>query len=320
MMTKPDGPMGQFNAALKKRQAPAVSGAVAAVIGDGRVSEAVRRAAKFLAESGDPAAVSDGGARVREAVEHLDLVVKGFGPGSAEASAAVRELERATADAEQQWVTEHLTQPAALSAGVNLSTAAPARRAARNALEVVAATTDGRIQCRLPGGKCVARTPAVRQRAITIDANRVRRWCSQFSRMRSLGLRVPVCWGHQLSALPDAADDAEAYRRAKLNAGYLSGLEPDGAGGVLMTLDVPNTRLQRGHLVSTAKLAGGQVVTTAIREVSPFIGSGWIDGKGRTWNDFIAHLALTPYPVVAGQAGFTALSGKAAVRGYYVGR
>jgi hypothetical protein len=89
-----------------------VSGPVAAAVGSGRISEAVRRAAKFLAESGDNCGVSDGGSAVHEAVERVDMVVRAFGAGSPEASAAVGELERVITDAEGRWVGEQLLQPA----------------------------------------------------------------------------------------------------------------------------------------------------------------------------------------------------------------
>jgi hypothetical protein len=304
MTTNTDGPMDQFNAALKKRQTPAVSSPVAEAIGDSRVSSAVRTAAEFLAKSGDPAAVSDGGGRIREAVEHLELVVKGFGPGSAEASAAVRELERATTDAEQQWVTEHLAQPAAPSAGVVLSIAPGLVKA------VVAAA-----------GAHHARAPDRRRVRAEFSHARLQHFVSQFARMKRAGLRIPVCWGHALAALPHGDDDERAYAAAKYNAGYLESLPVTPDGKLEMTASIPGVKVgSDGSLTATAKLPDGRVVPTAIKEVSPFIGQTWTDGRGREWNDIVAHVALTPYPVLAGQKGFQALGGRPAVRGYYVSR
>jgi hypothetical protein len=296
------GPMDQFNAALKKRQTPAVSGAVAAVIGDGRVSAAVRQAAEFLAKSGDPAAVSDGGGKVRSAVEHLDLVVKGFGADSPEASAAIRELDLATADAERLWVGEQLTQPAALSAGVIMSIGPGLVRA------TVAAA-----------GTHQARSPAGGRVAVRFDHARLQHFVSQFVKMKRLGLRVPVCWGHALASLPYADDDERAYAGARYNAGYLESLTVSPDGRLEMTANLPGVKVGRdGSLTATATLPGGQVVPTAIKEVSPFIGQTWTDGRGRTWTDIVAHVALTPFPVLAGQKGFQPLGGRPAVAGYYV--
>jgi hypothetical protein len=305
MTTKTDaGPLAEFTSELKRRQTPAMSGAVAAVIGSERVSEAVCRAAKFLAKSGDPAAVSDGGGKIRAAVEHLDLVVKGFGPASAEASAAVGQLEHAIADAEQQWVTGHLTQPAALSAGVMMSIGPGLVRA------TVAAQ-----------GVHHARSPAGGRVAVRFDHARLQHFVDQFGKMKRLGLRVPVCWGHALAALPHADDDERAFTSARYNAGYLESLSVTADGRLEMTANIPGVKVGRdGSLTATATLPGGQTVPTSIKEVSPFIGQTWTDGKGREWKDIVAHVALTPYPVLAGQKGFQALGGGPQVSGYYVSR
>jgi hypothetical protein len=305
MTTQTDaGPMAEFTSELKRRQSPAVSGAVAAAIGSGRVSEAVLRAAKFLAESGDPAAVSDGGAKVREAVSQLDVTVKAFGPGSAEAADAIRGLERATADAERLWLAEELTQPAALSAGVMMSIGP--------SLVLATVAAQGVHHARSPDGGRVA---------VQFSHAQLQHFVSQFARMKRAGLRIPVCWGHALSALPHADDDDErAYAAARYNAGYLESLSVTPDGRLEIVANVPGVKVSRdGTLTATAKLPDGRVVPTAIKEISPFIGSGWTDGKGRTWDDFIAHLAMTPYPVLAGQKGFRALGGKPAVQGYYIG-
>src|SRR5438105_6222532 len=154
-------------------------------------------------------------------------------------------------------------------------------------------------------------TKETRTGSVTVTRQRCRHYADQFRQFKERGIRVPAVWGHQFAAMPVTAggvDDA-AYKAARFNAGYVEDARIDPAdGGLLVTADVPGAKLENGKLLSVATLADGTPVTTAIAEVSPMIGGSWKDGTGKVWDDIFAHLALTPYPVQAGQPGFAALA------------
>jgi len=145
-----------------------------------------------------------------------------------------------------------------------------------------------------------------------LDATRpyLARLVENFKKMTALGIKVPVCWGHQKKAVPGDDEDIanEAFYKSRFNAGYLDGLSVEG-DDLALTLDCPGLALdEAGHLLSQAKTDDGVPVQTAISEVSGAIKEKWKDGKGRLWNNALLHVALTPLPVVADQGSFTALS------------
>jgi hypothetical protein len=141
---------------------------------------------------------------------------------------------------------------------------------------------------------------------IRVTPERVRHWADSFNRMSAAGVRVPVPWGHQRAALPAPADDADAqaYLASRFNASYIKNLSADPATGALVMECEPPP----GFVVDEAS---GDFINpkdgTRIGEVSACIGD-WTDGTGRVWKDIVAHVALTPLPVVAGQDGFSQLS------------
>lgn len=138
----------------------------------------------------------------------------------------------------------------------------------------------------------------------------LRRLVDNFKKMSALGIKVPVCWGHQKKAKPADKDEQanEQFYKSRFNAGYLDDLNLQG-DDLALTLDCPGLQLDdAGHLLSVAETDDGVAVQTAIKEVSGAIKDRWVDGQGRTWQDALLHVALTPLPVVADQGGFTALN------------
>lgn len=164
-------------------------------------------------------------------------------------------------------------------------------------------------------------THAAPQGPCVIDAARCRHWAKQFAAMKASGIRTPVPWGHQVAALPvdPLLSDARAYGASRFNAGYVDDLAVAADGSLVATLDVPGVEARDGKLVAVAQLPNGSVVSNAIAEVSPAVGGTWTDGKGRTWNDILAHVALVTRPVQAGQAGFHSLARSAPQGFLYLG-
>src|SRR5262245_24462919 len=103
-----------------------------------------------------------------------------------------------------------------------------------------------------------------------------------FAAMRKEGIRFPVPWGHQATALPadPLLPNSGAFLSSRFNAGEVVALEPDPAdGGTIAILDAPGLEVEDGKLVSVATLPGTETpVKTAISEVSPLIGCTWQDG------------------------------------------
>lgn len=146
------------------------------------------------------------------------------------------------------------------------------------------------------------------QGELVATPQRVRAWAEKFKKMKALGIKVPVAWGHQPKALPADQDDREhqLYYRSKFNAGYLDELDFDEKDGNLYgVVDAPGCELADGNLVHQVELSDGTKAKGAIGEVSIAI-RDWKDGQGRDWPDSIIHVALTPLPVVADQGGFSA--------------
>jgi len=115
----------------------------------------------------------------------------------------------------------------------------------------------------------------------TLDTTPERRarWLAAFNRMTGAGVRVPLPKGHSY----DAAD----------NQGYLIGLENDGT-----------------TLWGVLEFIGEEAIALAYRtqQVSISINPEFVDGKGTNYGEVIEHVALTPYPVVPGQADFKAIA------------
>lgn len=151
------------------------------------------------------------------------------------------------------------------------------------------------------------------QGTLRATPKRVRAWAEKFRAMREKGIKVPVCWGHHLDALPAGEQDRKArpYYLSRYNAGYLDAVEYDPVTGRLdASLDVPGAELDaQGNLLTEATLPNGHRVKCAIGEVSAAI-RDWTDGTGKRWDDSLVHVALVTHPVVAGQGGFH-LSGAA---------
>jgi hypothetical protein len=170
-------------------------------------------------------------------------------------------------------------------------------------------------------GTYTARDPDGKPVRADITPARIEHWVASGRRLLAAGVRTPVCWGHQLAAQPcdPSIDDPDAYQGAKLRAGDVVGWERTADGDHLdVILDVPGATTDGDALVTTAELADGRKVPTAIKEVSPLIGLDWTDGRGREWKDIIGHVALTPYPVQAGQGGFQALATRRGKGGVYL--
>lgn len=111
---------------------------------------------------------------------------------------------------------------------------------------------------------------------LEVDRERLGRWAERFAEMAAAGIRVPVPWGHSY----DPRDNAGFVEAVEVRGGALWGL-----------LDVPGR--------DDAERLG-----RTVRGVSVSINPHFVDGAGRDWGEVIEHVALTNYPVVAGQGGF----------------
>lgn len=139
---------------------------------------------------------------------------------------------------------------------------------------------------------------------IVSTPERNRAYVDKFQKCKAKGIKFPVCWGHDKNAIPDN----HAFLSSRLNAGYLEDLVYGPNGEVDAVIDCPGLKLDGNNLVGVAQLDGGQVVPTAISEVSPGIFNKYRDGQGEVHEDIIGHLALTPLPVQLNQSGFTGLA------------
>ena len=104
------------------------------------------------------------------------------------------------------------------------------------------------------------------------------RWVDTFEAMQADGVKVPVPEGH--------TDDAGK------NRGYVTGMFVDG-----------------DTLKATIDLIGEDAIAMASRtEVSIFVPPSLKSGRGTVYEQPIAHVALTPVPVVNGQGGFVPIA------------
>ncbi len=116
---------------------------------------------------------------------------------------------------------------------------------------------------------------------LQVSRDRLKAWKQHFDEMCAAGIKVPVPWGHSY----DPRDNAGFVHELELRDGSLWGL-----------LDVPNPK-------DAAKLG------TTVSGVSVSINPNFVDGSGRVFGEAIEHVALTNYPVVAGQGGFIQAAG-----------
>ena len=108
-------------------------------------------------------------------------------------------------------------------------------------------------------------------------------WVKTFSLMATHGVRVP------LSASPVPHADTED---PNTNAGWLVSVDTDGAS-----------------LFGSIEVIGKENIEKAVaNDVSIYSPQEWTDGKGNVYERPITHVALTPYPVVAGLSDWTAIA------------
>jgi hypothetical protein len=113
---------------------------------------------------------------------------------------------------------------------------------------------------------------------LDVDAHRLSRWLSNIRGMRAAGIDIPIPLDHS--------------DRARDNMGY-----------------VLDARTQGPALQLLHQLVGADAIRMAARnKVSLGIDTDYRDGRGKAWGEAVIHSALTPVPVVPGQAGFVAAS------------
>lgn len=112
----------------------------------------------------------------------------------------------------------------------------------------------------------------------SVTKDDLERWTREFSRMRENGVKVHVPSGH--------TDDPDK------NRGWCEGMFHDGT-----------------TLFGNIDLVGEDAIAMAsTAEVSIYAPSRLVDGKGNTYDNPIAHVALTPVPVISGQGGFVPIT------------
>lgn len=118
-----------------------------------------------------------------------------------------------------------------------------------------------------------------RKFVLEVTRERMARWAQSFQRMLAKGIRVPVPYGHSY----DARDNAGFVQEMFLRGDSLVGV-----------FEIPREE-------DAARL--GSVAT----DVSVSVNPDFVDGQGERFGEVIEHVAITNYPVVAGQANFVAL-------------
>jgi len=115
---------------------------------------------------------------------------------------------------------------------------------------------------------------------LEVTRDRLARWVENFRRMLAKGIPVPVPYGHSY----DARDNAGFVREMRVEEDRLVGV-----------LEIPREEDAR-RLGATA---------TA---VSVSVNPEFVDGQGERLGEVIEHVAITNYPIVAGQANFVPLA------------
>lgn len=114
--------------------------------------------------------------------------------------------------------------------------------------------------------------------SFSVSAADLAGWVDTHAAMTAAGVKVPVPLGHT----------SEPER----NAGYLLSLTVDG-----------------DTLIGEIELIGADAIELASKtEVSIYVPNEMQDGKGNTYRRPIAHVALTPVPVISGQGGFVPIA------------
>lgn len=148
---------------------------------------------------------------------------------------------------------------------------------------------------------------------VVVTPERLQRFAATHREMVKAGITHPVCWGHHLSSVPqypkDLQFDAHQYLASAFNCGRFVDLIVNGED-LDAIIDVPGAEVDNdGNLLTWVKDPdSGNMLRTSIREVSPAVCDQFVDGRKKSWNDIVGHIALVPYPVQAGQTGFQALS------------
>lgn len=128
----------------------------------------------------------------------------------------------------------------------------------------------------------------------------------QYRRMRDKGIKSPIAWGHNLTALPldaQARQDEIRFHASKYKAGDVLNITRDG-DTVYLEGDVPAIKRidDAGHLIHEVEVNGVKQ-EAAISEVSAGF-HDWTDGQGETHKDALIHVALCSLPVSMNQKGF----------------
>jgi hypothetical protein len=104
------------------------------------------------------------------------------------------------------------------------------------------------------------------------DPARVKRFAEVFRCMRAEGIQLPATW-----ATNERGN--HAYLSSRYNAGYIKNCLYEAGPRIVLSLDVPS---------------GGQ---RQIADAQLNLADRWVDGRGRTWQDIILGVSLTPQPV-----------------------
>lgn len=134
-----------------------------------------------------------------------------------------------------------------------------------------------------------------------ISRDRLQHWANQHAEMTKLGLKVPAPDYHSKKAIPDSED---VVIGSKDNYGFWdsvtidNGIDEQGNPYVALNgiLDVPVE-------------ADAEKIGKSVQEVSVYAPGKFVDGKGREWNDALAHIAVVTRPVEPGQKNFEPVEG-----------
>ena len=129
----------------------------------------------------------------------------------------------------------------------------------------------------------------------------IQRWAKDSKEMLALGLPIPIPLEHDTQAHPLNAADLAA-QRVRNNTGFVQ----DFATDVITDKDGEQVHRLLSVLDIRDEATAKQVQNETIPFVSPWF-SSFTDGKGRKWEDVIAHVALTTRPRIADQAKFESI-------------
>lgn len=121
--------------------------------------------------------------------------------------------------------------------------------------------------------------------------------------MLKAGIPIPIPLEHQPTATPMNAMD-RAANRVRHNTGEVAGFERD-------VIKDPKTGNDIHRVMSVLDIKDDEIArkveSGSIRWVSPHITS-FVDGKGKQWDDVIAHVALTSRPRIHDQQSFESVA------------